>query len=138
MSKGEKIGIEYSQVILPVLTLAIFTVQFFTGFFVPAEIQVAVLYLINMVSRMAVGRDIFGDIKPIVAQKYNIQTKKLTQTKTFWVLVIGLVAVAAQVIGSRWGLQIDIMKYSVPILSIIGFVVGLITRQPVEFKGDAK
>lgn len=136
-TKSVLLGVEWSQVLLPVFTLVIFVVQFQTGFFIPAEFQIGALYLINMISRMAVGRDIFGTVKPIVENRYNFTTKKLTETKTFWALVIGTLAIGVQIAGKAFGFELDIMKYSVPILSGIGFIVGLITHQPVTFKSDS-
>lgn len=127
-----------SQTILPAMTVVVYTVQFFTGFFIPAELQMGILYLINLFARMAFGRDIIsGEIKPAVLKRFaegEFQAKKIYLSKTFWLLMLGFLAIMANGIMHIWGVQFDLLRYTVPALGVITFIVGAITKHPVELK----
>lgn len=122
-------------VLIPAFTMIIFVVQFFTGYFIEPETQVFILYTLNMIARTLTGREIFtGKIDPVVLQKYDVPTKKLYESRMFWVLLIGLISAAVQFAGKIWGFDIEIVKYSAPVLSAIALFIGFVTKKPVVLK----
>lgn len=127
-----------SQTVLPVMTVGVYTIQFFTGFFIPAEIQVGFLYLINLLARMALGRELItGELKPAVLKRFaagEFQIKKVYLTKTFRVLAIGGLVLIVNAIIHKLGIQFDLLRYSVPTLGVINLIIGIVTKHPVELK----
>lgn len=127
-----------SQTVLPVMTVGVYTIQFFTGFFIPAEIQVGLLYVVNLLARMALGRELItGELKPVVAKRFAVgefQAKKIYLSKTFWLMVLGILFLMVNTIIHIWGINFDLLRYTVPALGVVSFIVGLITKHPVELK----
>jgi hypothetical protein len=129
-----------SQVYIPALTVIVYVVQFFTGFFIPVEFQMGILYGINLVARMALGRDLFsGQIKPAVLKKFDINNesfrgKKIYTSKTFWLLIIGFASLGVNAVIHIWGVDFNLLKYTVPALGVITMIIGAITKRPVELK----
>lgn len=120
------------------MTVLVYVIQFFTGFFIPVEFQVGILYFVNLLARMALGRNLIsGELKPAVLKRFEgkeLQAKKIYLSKTFWLLVLGFLSLMVNGIMHIWGIDCDLLKYTVPALGVIGTIIGAITKNPVELK----
>ncbi len=127
-----------SQTVIPVMTMLVYIVQFFTGFFIPIEIQVGILYVINLFARMAFGRSLIsGELKPAVLKRFEageLQAKKIYLSKTFWIIVVGFLSIMVNGILHIWGINFELLTYTVPVLGVISVIIGAITKEPVELK----
>lgn len=121
-----------SVLVLNIFALLVLVVQFFTGFFIEPEIQIMLLTGGNILLRSFVGRDLFtGEIRAAVKEPYKfVPVKKLWYSKVFWVSIIGILGAAAQ---WKFGWTIEPESYGV-ILSVLGSLIGAITKEPVSIK----
>jgi hypothetical protein len=117
--------------IFDLFALFVLVVQFFTGFFIEPEIQVLLLGGINAFARMTTGRDLISGalIAPVTAP-YNITTKKIYESRLFWLSVVGVLGAGIQ-IAFGWVVE---PKYYAVALSFALSLIAKITKRPIKLQ----